>query len=164
MIFFLRNHLHHEVQTFITSSHNLSWKCTHLPWFHCCKESILKDLFLQCEPVVPGAMGCGQKKLLVSVVVPPAPVRVPSQRQFAPHQSHWSLMIGDKEMILGAVHRSSGIALQLRKPLENLSQETIWWRGCVTSHRLKWDVVHQVATGPTYHIYVYILYTHIYIL
>ena len=33
---------------------------------------------------VHGGMGCGQKKLLVSVVVPPAPVRVPSQRPLAP--------------------------------------------------------------------------------
>ena len=35
-------------------------------------------------PVVHGVMGCGQKKLSVSVAVPPAPIRVPSQRPLAP--------------------------------------------------------------------------------
>ena len=37
---------------------------------------------LQTSPaVVHGAMGCGQK---INVAVPPAPVRVPSQRPLAP--------------------------------------------------------------------------------
>ena len=54
------------------------------------------------------------KKLLVSVAVPPAPVRVPSQRPLA--LSVVSVMLvandkGDNEMILRAVHRSPGICL-----------------------------------------------------
>ena len=54
--------------------------------------------------VVHGAMGCGQKKLSVSVAVPPAPVRVPSQRPLAPSVSSVKSVAndkGDNEMILG---------------------------------------------------------------
>ena len=59
-------------------------------------------------------MACGQKKLLVSVAVPPAPVRVPSQRQLAPSVASVTSVAnenGDNEMILGAVHRFPGICL-----------------------------------------------------
>ena len=59
-------------------------------------------------------MGYGQKKLLVSVAVPPAPVRVPSQRPLAPSDASVTSVANDKddnEMILWAVHRSSGICL-----------------------------------------------------
>ena len=66
------------------------------------------------RPVVHGAMGCGQKKLSFSVAVPPAPVRVPSQRPLAPSVSSVKSVAndkGDNEMILGAVHRSPGICL-----------------------------------------------------
>ena len=59
-------------------------------------------------------MGCGHKKLLVSVVVPPAPVWVPSQRPLAPRVASVMSVTkdkGDNEMILGAVHRSPGIWL-----------------------------------------------------
>ena len=35
-------------------------------------------------PVGYGDMGCGQKEPLASVVVPPVPVRVSSQRSLAP--------------------------------------------------------------------------------
>ena len=48
------------------------------------------------------------------MAVPPAPVRVPSQRLLAPSvASVTSIAIdkGDNEMILGAVHRSPGICL-----------------------------------------------------
>ena len=64
--------------------------------------------------VVHGAMGCGQKKLSVSVAVPPAPVRVPSQRPLAPSFSSVTSVANDKddnEMILGTVHKSPGICL-----------------------------------------------------
>ena len=72
-------------------------------------------------PVVYGTMGCGQKKLLVRVAVPPAPVRVPSQRPLT--LSVASVMSvtndkGDNEMFQGAVHRSPGICLTAE---ENLS-------------------------------------------
>ena len=54
------------------------------------------------------------KILLVSVAVPPAPVRVPSQRPLAPTVASVTSVANDKsynEMILGAVHRSPGIYL-----------------------------------------------------
>ena len=66
------------------------------------------------EPVVHGAMGYGQKKLPVSVAVPPAPARVPSQRPLAPSVASVTSVANDKsdnEMILGAVHRSPDICL-----------------------------------------------------
>ena len=43
------------------------------------RSSGIKDLV----PVINEATGCGQKKI-VSLAVPPAPVRVPSQRSLAP--------------------------------------------------------------------------------
>ena len=54
------------------------------------------------------------KKLLFSVAVPPAPVRVPSQRPLAPSVASVTSVAndkGDNEMILGAVHRFPGICL-----------------------------------------------------
>ena len=60
-------------------------------------------------------MGCAQKKnLLVSVAVPPAPVRVPSQSPLAPSVASVTSVAndkGDNEMLLGAVQRSLGICL-----------------------------------------------------
>ena len=56
-------------------------------------------------------MGCGQKKLSVTVAVPPVPVLVPSQRPLAPSVASVANDNGDNEMILGAVHRS-GICLK----------------------------------------------------
>ena len=55
-----------------------------------------------------------KKKLSASVAVPPAPVRVPSQRPLAPNVGSVTSVAndkGDNEMILGAVHRSPGICL-----------------------------------------------------
>ena len=43
--------------------------------------------------------------------VPPAPVRVPSQRLLAPSVASVGIDKGDNEIILGAVHRSPGICL-----------------------------------------------------
>ena len=62
---------------------------------------------LTCFSMEP--LSAAKKKLLVNVAVPPAPVRVTSQRPLA--SSIASLMLvandkGDNEMILGAVHRS----------------------------------------------------------
>ena len=45
------------------------------------------------------------------MAVPPAPVRVPSQRPLAPSVASVANDKGDDEMILGAVHRSPGICL-----------------------------------------------------
>ena len=56
-----------------------------------------------------------KKKCSVSVAVPPAPVRVPSQRPLAPSVASVTSIAddkGDNEMILGAVHRSPGICLK----------------------------------------------------
>ena len=66
------------------------------------------------KPVVHGAMGFGRKKLPVSVAVPPAPVRIPSQRPLAPSFASVTTVAndkGDNEMILGTVHISPGICL-----------------------------------------------------
>jgi hypothetical protein len=60
-------------------------------------------------------MGYGQKKLSVSVAVPPAPVRVPSQRPLAQSVTSVANDKDDNEMILGAVHRSPGICLTAEK-------------------------------------------------
>ena len=48
------------------------------------------------------------------MAVPPAPVRVPSQRPIAPSVASVTSVANDKgnnEMILGAVHRSPGICI-----------------------------------------------------
>ena len=52
-----------------------------------------------------------QKKLLASVVVPLAPVRVPSQRPLALRVTSATLVAndnGDNEMVQGTVHRFPG--------------------------------------------------------
>ena len=55
-----------------------------------------------------------KKKLSVSLAVPPAPVRVPSQRPLAPSVTSVTSVANDKgnnEMILGAERRFPGICL-----------------------------------------------------
>ena len=62
----------------------------------------------------PWSHGLRPKKLSVSVAVPSAPVRVPSQRPLALSITSVISVANDKgenEMILGAVHRSPGICL-----------------------------------------------------
>ena len=60
----------------------------------------------------PWSHGLRPKKLSVSVAVPPAPVRVPSQRPLAPTVASVTSVTNDKgEMILGAVDRSPDICL-----------------------------------------------------
>ena len=57
------------------------------------------------------------KKTFSSVAVPPAPVRVPSQRPLAPSFTSVTSVAddkGDNEMILGAAHRS-GICLTIEQ-------------------------------------------------
>ena len=61
-----------------------------------------------------------KKKLLVSVEVPPAFVRVPSQRPLAPSVASVTSVTNDKvdnEMIQGAVHRSPSICLTAEENL-----------------------------------------------
>ena len=53
------------------------------------KPNVVKEkngVIFRRRHVVHGAIGCGQKKLSVRVAVPPAPVRVLSQRPFAPRR------------------------------------------------------------------------------
>ena len=74
----------------------------------------------------PWSHGLRPKELLVSVAVPPAPVRVPSQRPLAPSVASVTSLAndkGDNEMILGALHRSPGLTAE--KTPENLNQETV---------------------------------------
>ena len=55
------------------------------------------------------------KKKLVIVAVPPAPIRVLSQRPLAPSVALVTSVANDKddsEMILGAEHRTPGICLR----------------------------------------------------
>ena len=59
------------------------------------------------------------------MAVPPAPVRVPSQRPLAPSVASATLLAndkGDNEMILGAVHSSPGICLTAKKDPRKLSR------------------------------------------
>ena len=67
-----------------------------------------------------------KKKLSVNVAVPPASVRVPSQRPLAPSVTLVTSVAndkGDNEMILGAVYRSSGICLTAEENLLDCLQE-----------------------------------------
>ena len=64
------------------------------------------------------------KKLSVSVVVSPTPVRVPSQRPLAPSVASVTSVAndkGDNEMILELCTDLLAFALKLRKTPENLS-------------------------------------------
>ena len=65
-------------------------------------------------------MGCDPKKLYTSVAMPPAPVRVPSQRPLAPSVRSVTSVAndkGDNEMILGTVRRSHGTCLTAKENL-----------------------------------------------
>ena len=77
---------------------------------------------LHSNPSCPWSHGLRpKKKLSVSVAVPPAPVRVPSQRPLAPSVASVTSVAnnkGDNEMMLGTVHRSPGLCLSIE---ENLS-------------------------------------------
>jgi hypothetical protein len=69
----------------------------------------------------PWSHGLQPKELAISVVVPPAPARVPSQRSLALSLASVTSVAndkGDNEMILGVLHRSPGIYLIAE---ENLS-------------------------------------------
>ena len=62
------------------------------------------------------------KKLLASVEVPLAPVRVPSQRSLAASIASVTTVandMGDNEMIPGAAHRSPGICHTAEKKTGN---------------------------------------------
>ena len=72
----------------------------------------------------PWSHGLRPKKLSVSVAVPPAPVRVPTQRSLASSVATVTSVAndkGDNEIILGVVHRSLPFALEPRKTPENIS-------------------------------------------
>ena len=68
------------------------------------KETSWGVTLLSMEP-----WGLQPKKFQTSVAVPPAPVRVPSQRPLAPSVASVTSVANDEddnEMVLGAVHRS----------------------------------------------------------
>ena len=72
------------------------------------EKKVYKNYLLSIEPWTAA------KKLSVSVAVPPAPVRVPSQRPLASSVASVTSVAndkGDNEMVRGAVHRSPGICL-----------------------------------------------------
>ena len=64
-----------------------------------------------------------KKKNSISVAVPPAPARVPSQRPLAPSVASVTSVAYDKadnEMILGTVHRSPGLCLTAEENVRTL--------------------------------------------
>ena len=68
------------------------------------------------------------KKKIVSVAVPPAPVRVPRQRPLAPSVTSVTSVandMGDNEIPWGMCRDVLAFTLQLRKTPENLSKETV---------------------------------------
>ena len=72
--------------------------------------NIGKIVCSDCRPALFGSMGCNQKKFYASLVVPPVPLRVPSQRPLAlsvtsNHVCHKR----DNDIIPKVVHRSPGI-------------------------------------------------------
>ena len=81
------------------------------------------------------------KKLPVSVPVPPAPVRVPSQRLLAPSVASVTSITydkGDNEMNLGAVHRSPGFChIAEENPRKSQLGDRLI-KGCAISYLLKW--------------------------
>ena len=91
---------------------------------HGCLGLITRPLYDRWDNLLSMEPWAAAKKVSVSVSVPPAPVRVPSQRPLAPSVASVSSVPndkGDNEMILGAVNRSPDICLKLRKTPENLS-------------------------------------------
>ena len=66
-------------------------------------------------PVVHGALGLRPKKFQTIVLVPRAPIRVPSQRPLAPSVASVANDQDDNEMILGLCTDLLAFALQLRK-------------------------------------------------
>ena len=73
------------------------------------------------------------------LAMPSAPVRVPSQRPFAPNVTSISLSVngkGDNEMIPETGHKSAVIYLTAEK-----HHGKPQLGGCATSHRLKWGPV-----------------------
>ena len=75
---------------------------------------LMLSMLILVTACCPWSHGLRPKNLSVSVAVPPAPVRVPSQRPLSPSVASVTSVAndkGDNEMILGAVHRSPGIFL-----------------------------------------------------
>ena len=79
-------------------------------------------------PSCPLSHGLRPKKLSVSVSVPPAPVRIPSQRPLAPSFASVTSVAndkGDNVFIPGLCTDFLAFALRLRNTPENLSSETV---------------------------------------
>ena len=97
----------------VTAWHNDPWTDVHDPWLGAEKNF---KLVWRCHQLLSGFLAKGHLPRVS-------------------RQSRWSINNKNhNEMMLGAVHTSPGICLTAE---ENLSLETVWWRGCATSHRLK---------------------------
>ena len=75
------------------------------------------------------------------MVVPPAPVRVSSQRPLVPSVACHCRDKGDNEMMLGAVHRSPVTCLTAEENPGKPQQGNLLMKGYATSHRLKWGLL-----------------------
>ena len=76
-----------------------------LPWHF----SLMENYSATSTTCCPWSHWLRPKKLLVSVAMPPAPVRVPSQRPLAPMVASVTTVANDNERILGTVRGSPGI-------------------------------------------------------
>ena len=79
-----------------------------------------------------------KKKKISSVAVPPAPVRVPSQRPLDTSVTSVVNGKGDNKMIPGAVHRSSGTCLKAEEIPGNPSVRRPSDEGAMRPVHLKW--------------------------
>ena len=96
------------------SNQTINWRQTHN--LHLIIINFI--LFSFATSCLSWGHGLRQQKLLASVAVPPAPVRVPSQRPLAPSVASVMSIVkdkGDNEMISGAVHRSPIICLTIEE-------------------------------------------------
>jgi hypothetical protein len=106
------------------------------------KERTIASNGVPVVRVVHGAMGCDQKsfKLVWWCHQVLSGFLANGYLPRVSRQSRRSLMIRVVvKWSWGLCTDLLAIALQPRKTPENLSLETVWWRGCATSHRLKWD-------------------------
>ena len=86
----------------------------------------------------------------MGAAVPPAPVRVPSQKPLAPSVASVMSVANDKDdnaIILGAVHRFPGICLTAEENPRKRQLGDRLTKGCVTSHCLKWGAFPQNEVG-----------------
>ena len=115
-----------------------------MTFFHCSLKTARRLYpLLSMEP-----SGLPPKKFQTSVAVPPAPVRVPSQRPLAPSVASVTSVANDKddnEMILRAVYRSPGICLTAEENPRKHQLGDRLMKGGATSYRVKWGPPNEVG-------------------